>query len=335
MPAAYPALKVSRRGRGATFLRGRTLGIVRARGASVQEPKTSEDEGRAAKAPAPAGKKSRSNSNTVVITALIGIVPLCLASILSYEQGTRTAESSQAAAAAAAAAGASSAASIANPPWVGPEDGALVREARAAEKPFVSLSTTMDVRVTEDVAKRQRTVDVTTTYVLLPFRDIANTEEVFKEDYEGNCGVRIDAWYGTEEERPAVEPGRYSVYFAARTGEVHTLQTGARFVYRLPMCKDRFLFGETVPDGVDFFSHSADPLDELQFMMVVEANVPLEPWTNAARLRRAAHVTSTAGTWQATATPRGAGVVTLSARWRDLRQADEVALLYRVNAGAL
>ena len=105
-------------------------------------------------------------------------------------------------------------------------------------------------------------------------------------------------------------------------------------MYRLPMCKERSLFGETVPDGVDFFSHSADPLDELQFTMVVEANVPVEPWSNAAQLRRGGHVTSTAGTWQATATPRGAGVATLSAKWRDLRQADEVALLYRVKSRA-
>jgi hypothetical protein len=122
-----------------------------------------------------------------------------------------------------------------------------VSAAKALSRKYVLLHVLQWVQYEDDPVARQRWVEQRIAYVVLPLVDIAESEQVFAEDYQGS-GTVI-RWHGPRRETAVPGTSRYQVSFAGKRGVPLTIVTGARMLFPLPFPAVRPAFRGTLQVG--------------------------------------------------------------------------------------
>ena len=130
--------------------------------------------------------------------------------------------------------------------WIGDLSHSRDCVARGKElgRKYVLLNVTQWVQYEVAPAKDKHLVEQRIVYTLLPLVDIADTDQVFAEDYQGSGAT--DRWYGPRRETPMPGTNRYQVSFTGKKGVPLTIVTGARMSYSQPFANYRQAFRQKV-----------------------------------------------------------------------------------------
>lgn len=141
--------------------------------------------------------------------------------------------------------------------WVG--DLADYREciakAKELSRKYVMLNVLQWIQYEDSAAKDVRVIEQRIVYTVLPLVDIAESDQVFAEDYQGS-GTTLH-WYGPRRETSMPGTSRYQVSFAGKRGIPLSVVTGARMTYPLPFAPLRQGFRQQLAVGSnqDFWAY--------------------------------------------------------------------------------
>lgn len=130
--------------------------------------------------------------------------------------------------------------------WVGDLSHSrdCVAKGKELGRKYVFLNVTQWVQYEVSPAKDRHLVEQRIVYTILPLVDIADTDQVFAEDYQGSGAT--DRWYGPRRETPMPGTNRYQVSFAGKKGVPLMIVTGARMSYAQPFANYRQAFRQKV-----------------------------------------------------------------------------------------
>lgn len=140
-----------------------------------------------------------------------------------------------------------------------------IAKSKALSRKYVLLNVLQLVQYENSPTKDQRVVEQRIIYTVLPLVDIAVTDQVFAEDYQGSGSVI--RWYGPRRETLIPGTSRYLISFSGEKGIPLSIVTGARMLYPLPFATNRPAFRQKLSIAADqdfwAYENTADVICEI------------------------------------------------------------------------